>query len=190
MQSEDSLALLDVARRSIETGLRSAKPLEPDPGCFAPALRALGASFVTLHRNGELRGCTGGLEAWRPLVVDVAVHAFSSAFRDPRFPPLSAAELGGLDIELSILNPPEPLRFASEGELVDQLRPGVDGLVLEEGPLRGTFLPAVWEGLPEPREFLRQLKLKAGLPADYWSEGICVQRYTVESIPGRRERSP
>lgn len=174
--------LIEVARASIETGLRTGRPLAPDPLAYPEPLRAVRASFVTLHREGGLRGCIGGLVALRPLVADVAEHAFAAAFRDPRFPPLSAHELGGLDVHVSILSPLEPLAFASEEDLVAQLRPGVDGLVLEAAGRRGTFLPAVWEAVPEPREFLRELKRKAGLAPDFWSGAVRVQRYTVESV--------
>ena len=175
--------LLEVAGRAIEQSLHTGRPWLPDPESHAAALREMRATFVTLRRAGELRGCVGTLEAVRPLVVDVAHNAWAAAFRDPRFPPLETAERAGLDIHLSILCPAEPLDFGSEEDLLGQLRPGVDGLILEEGGCRGTFLPAVWEALPEPRAFLRELKRKAGLPADHWSDRIRARRYTVESLP-------
>lgn len=174
--------LLDVARRSIDHGVRVGAPLPVDPSEFAPELRATRATFITLHRNGQLRGCVGGLEPRLPLVADVAQSAFSAAFRDTRFAPVGAAELDDLHIHLSILSPLEPVIVRSEEELLEKLRPGVDGLVLSEGSLRGTFLPAVWERLPEPRQFLFELKRKAGLQGDYWSPRLEFQRYTVESI--------
>jgi AmmeMemoRadiSam system protein A len=175
--------LLVVAGRAIEQSLRTGTPWLPDPLGHAAALREKRATFVTLRREGELRGCVGTLEAVRPLVVDVAHNAWAAAFRDPRFPPLEAAECAGLDIHLSLLRPTEPLDFGSEEDLLGQLRPGVDGLILEEDGCRGTFLPGVWESLPEPRAFLRELKRKAGLPADHWSDRIRAHRYTVESLP-------
>jgi AmmeMemoRadiSam system protein A len=174
--------LLDVARESIRSGALRGRPLRPDPAAYPEPLRALRASFVTLDLEGALRGCMGGLEPVRPLVSDVAEHAFAAAFRDPRFPPLAAAELERVEVRLSILSPLEPLSFASEQELLSQLRPGVDGVLLEAGWQRGTFLPAVWEQLPDPREFLRHLKRKAGLAPDFWSAVVAVHRYTVESI--------
>jgi len=105
-----------------------------------------------------------------------------AAFRDPRFPPLAADEFDELDIHLSILTPAEPVSFTSEQELITQLQPGIDGLILEEGHRRGTFLPSVWEQLPEPQQFLRHLKQKAGLSPDYWSENIRISRYRTEMI--------
>ena len=132
--------------------------------------------------DGRLRGCVGSLQARLPLVADVAQSAFAAAFRDTRFAPLGPAEADDLDIHISILSPLEPLVVASEAELLETLRPGVDGLVLCEGALRGTFLPAVWERLPDPRQFVQELKRKAGLQGDYWSPTLELQRYTVESI--------
>ncbi|HDP90292.1 MAG TPA: AmmeMemoRadiSam system protein A [Thioalkalivibrio sp.] len=176
--------LVDIARRSIERGLHSGRALSPVLDDLPARLRAPGASFVTLKRHGELRGCIGTLEAYQPLALDVAAHAFDAAFRDPRFAPLSADELADLELDISILGTPEELVFQDEAGLVRQLRPGVDGLILQEGQRRGTFLPSVWEQLPDPAEFLRQLKRKAGLPADYWSDTLRVWRYGVEAVGG------
>jgi AmmeMemoRadiSam system protein A len=115
-------------------------------------------------------------------VEDVAHNAFAAAFRDPRFPALSAAELQELEIGISVLGPTESVSFGTEEELLGKLRPGIDGLVLQDGRHRGTFLPAVWESLPEPAEFLYHLRQKAGLPGDYWSETLQIERYTTESF--------
>ncbi len=174
--------LLDIARRSIAHGLEYGRPLAVDPAAHDPRLQAPGASFVTLHLGRELRGCIGSLEPHRPLVNDVAANAFAAAFQDPRFPPLAPDELGALHIYISVLGEATPMDFTSEEDLLRQLRPGIDGLILEADGHRGTFLPSVWESLPEPRQFLRQLKLKAGLPPDYWSDRLRVLRYTTESF--------
>jgi AmmeMemoRadiSam system protein A len=174
--------LLEVARNSIEHGLREGRPLAVDPGTYASRLRAPGAAFVTLHERGALRGCIGHLEAIGPLVRDVAENAFAAAFRDPRFPPLQTHELDQLEIEISVLTEPEPLDCASEVELLRQIVPGRDGLILAEGASRGTFLPTVWESLPSPQDFIRHLKVKAGLRPDHWSEAIRVWRYHTESF--------
>jgi len=174
---------LDIARRSIAHGLEQRTPLPVDPAAYDERLRAPGASFVTLHLGDELRGCIGSLEARRPLVSDVACNAYAAAFQDPRFPPLSRDELPALRIHISVLSEATPLHFISENDLLRQLRPGVDGLILEEGEShRSTFLPSVWSSLPDPRQFLQQLKLKAGLPPDYWSDSLRVLRYTTESF--------
>ena len=174
--------LLDLARSSIRHGLSHHRPKPVELLDFPAALRAPRAVFVTLSSDGQLRGCIGHLEACQALVQDVAENAFSAAFRDPRFPPLGADELAGLEIHISVLSPPEPLPVASEADLLRQIRPGVDGLILEDRGHRGTFLPAVWESLTVPEQFLAHLKQKAGLPPDYWSDTIRVARYTAEAF--------
>ncbi|MCF7988118.1 MAG: AmmeMemoRadiSam system protein A [Methylovulum sp.] len=174
--------LLDIARASIQHGLTTGKPISIKVTDYPEALTALRASFVTLQKHQQLRGCIGMLEAMRPLVTDVAENAFAAAFNDPRFPALRASELGELEIQISILSPAEPITFHSEHDLLSQLKPGVDGLILQEGHQRGTFLPSVWESLPEPEQFLRHLKHKAGLPFDYWSDSLRVYRYQTDKI--------
>lgn len=172
--------LLKLARASIQEGLKSGHPPRLDLQQCEPALTQKTASFVTLELDGQLRGCIGMLEAARPLAVDIAENAFAAAFRDPRFPPLSAEEYAALDVHISILSPAEAITFVSEADLVAQLHPGIDGLILQEGSRRGTFLPSVWEQLPNPTQFLRHLKQKAGLPADYWSDTLKIFRYRTE----------
>jgi AmmeMemoRadiSam system protein A len=174
--------LKDIARRSIAQGVRTGRPLAVDPDEFPPALRAKHASFVTLRRNGQLRGCIGTLEGDAPLVVGIAENAFKAAFRDPRFPPLDEGDLPEIEIHISILSPLERVEVSSERDLLAKLRPGVDGAVLREGLQQGTFLPSVWEDLPDAVQFVRQLKRKAGLSAEYWSDTLEVWRYTAESI--------
>ena len=174
--------LLSLARTAIAFGLTQGRPPPIDPTSYEPSLRAEGAAFVTLLLAGRLRGCIGHLEAIQPLVRDVAENAFAAAFRDPRFPPLREYELDSLRIEISVLTPATPLRFGSEAELIDQIEPGKDGLILEEGLARGTLLPSVWASLPERTDFLAHLKRKAGLPPDYWSDRLKVSRYRTESF--------
>jgi uncharacterized protein len=181
--------LLGVAAGSIEHGLNQGSPLEPDPHDYPVALQAERASFVTLHIAGALRGCIGVLDAVRPLVLDVAHNAFAAAFQDPRFPPLTRAELPHLEIHISILTPPQPMRFSSEADLLGQIRPGIDGLILEDRGRRGTFLPSVWEQLPDPAEFLEHLRHKAGLPWGHWSDTLAVSRYTAESFGASTEET-
>jgi uncharacterized protein len=174
--------LLGVAGASIEHGLAYGGPLRLSLGDYPEPLRAPGACFVTLRRQGALRGCIGSLEPRRPLVVDVAENAHAAAFGDPRFPPLARHERIDLEIHLSVLTPLEPLPAASEAELLAALRPGVDGLVLREGERRATFLPAVWGELPDPRSFLGHLRRKAGLGEDHWSPTLRFWRYRVEDL--------
>lgn len=174
--------LLDLAKSSIQHGLQTGSPLKINLTKYPAELTEQRATFVTLHRHLQLRGCIGMLEAARPLAEDIAENAFSAAFKDPRFPPLAAHELTDLEIHLSILTLAEPVSFTSEQDLLEQLQPDIDGLILEEGFRRGTFLPSVWESLPEPEQFLRHLKQKAGLAPDYWSINIRIYRYRTEMI--------
>lgn len=176
--STDSLGhtLLTIARNAAgkKFGL-DARVVAPHPD-----LAKLAATFVTLTQNELLRGCIGSLEAHRPLSMDVAANAIAAAFHDPRFPSLQQAELERTRVEVSLLDTPEPLSFANESEVLEQLRPGIDGLILDCGSGRATFLPQVWESLPTPRLFLQNLKRKAGLPANFWSPYLKLARYGVQ----------
>ena len=186
MKDEHQSLLLQVARDAISQALE--KSAVPRRSLFQgleniPELKEERATFVTLTIGGALRGCIGMLEACRPLVEDVAENARAAAFSDPRFAPLSKDEFEKTEIHISVLSPPEEMVFSSEADLIAQIRPGVDGLILQEGGRRGTFLPSVWEELPEVELFLMHLKMKAGLPNTYWSDTLRVSRYTAEYFP-------
>lgn len=183
LTADDKDLLLRVASDSIRHGFKDGSPLPVRVEDFPESLRPERATFVTLQKAGQLRGCIGMLEACRPLVADVAENAFAAAFEDPRFPPLAPLELDGLDIHVSILSPPEPMSVQDEADLLRQLRPGIDGLIIEDGPRRATFLPSVWEELPDPAAFLQHLKRKAGFRPDHWSRSFRASRYTAESAP-------
>jgi len=170
--------LLTLARNAIAS--RFGQPAQPFEDSHAPELEALGATFVTLTQHGQLRGCIGSLEAHRPLGDDLLENARAAAFRDPRFAPLTADELGRTRVEVSILSKSTPIDFKDEADLMRQLRPGVDGIILEYGRHRATFLPQVWEQLPDARGFMAHLKQKAGLAADFWSNDMRISRYTVD----------
>ncbi len=174
--------LFDVAERSIAKRVSTGGHLEIDPLAYPASLREHRATFVTLRIHGKLRGCMGSLNVSDPLVVDVALNAAAAASRDPRFPHVTAEEVPHLDIHLSILSRAEPIAASSEEELIRAIRVGIDGLILHEGSRRSTLLPAVWENVGSPREFLAHLKHKAGLPANYWSDTIRFDRYTAESL--------
>ncbi|NOT11774.1 MAG: AmmeMemoRadiSam system protein A [Methylococcaceae bacterium] len=178
----DQQQLLDLAKRSIEQGLKTGKPLAIHLSDYPADLLEQRATFVTLNINKQLRGCMGKLEAVKPLAEDIAENAFSAAFRDPRFPALTTDEFNNLEIHLSILTAAEPVFFATEQDLLSKLKPHSDGLILQEGHKRATFLPSVWETLPKPEQFLRHLKQKAGLNPDYWSDDIKIYRYHTEMI--------
>jgi len=179
---EQKQLLLTLARDSIQSGLHHGKPARVNVQQYDKTLQEHRACFVTLHIAGQLRGCIGNLQARQPLVTDVSENAFAAAFRDPRFNLLQESEFGKLQLSISVLTPSTPVMFGSEADLINQIRPGIDGLILEEHGNRGTFLPSVWEQLPDPDQFLRHLKQKAGLMPDYWSDSIKIRRYQTESF--------
>jgi AmmeMemoRadiSam system protein A len=180
--ADEQESLLLIAYQSIRSGLDTRRAAEIDVAAYPPRLSAKRASFVTLQAAGKLRGCIGSLEPRMSLVADVSHNAYAAAFRDPRFPPLRTDEISTLSVQVSVLSVPTLLDFESPSTLLAQLRPGIDGLILQERALRSTFLPSVWESLPDPERFLEHLKLKAGLPVDYWSTSIRFWRYTTESF--------
>lgn len=182
LEKQDRQKLLEIARASILNGLEEGRALRVRPDEYAEPLRVIRASFVTLRQQGDLRGCIGHLEAFQPVVKDVADNAWAAAFRDPRFVPLRAEEFERLDIHISLLTPPEPMLFQSEADLLQQIRPGQDGLTLQDGIARGTFLPSVWDSLPRVEDFWMHLKRKAGLPKHHWSPTLRVFRYEAESF--------
>jgi len=170
--------LLRLARDTIgqELGLGTAQHPPHAP------LDAPGATFVTLMRQGELRGCIGTVSAFRSLREDVCANAVAAAFRDPRFLPLVDAEFLDVCVEVSLLDAPQPLSVVDERDALAQLRPHVDGVVLQCGRHRATFLPQVWHQLPHPADFLDALKRKAGLPARYWGDDVRLSRYEVRKF--------
>lgn len=168
--------LLTLARNAIASRFGLPGNSAPD----LPELHQPGAVFVTLTQHDNLRGCIGSLEAWRPLLKDVQENALAAAFRDPRFEPLSLNELPITRVEVSLLTPAEPMSFTSETDALAQLRPEIDGVIFTAGSRRSTFLPQVWEQLPDPAMFLAHLKQKAGLTADYWGPNVQLERYQVK----------
>lgn len=169
--------LLRIARDSIEYGVDHDKPVPVDLDGLPVAMAEPAATFTTLRLDNKLRGCCGTLEAAQPLAMDVAHTAFLAAFRDLRFKPLVRDEAGSVRLEVSVLSPMEEIQVKDEVDLLNNLVPGTDGLVIVEGGRRATFLPKVWESLPEPARFLAALKTKCGLPENYWSERLEFLRY-------------
>ncbi len=167
--------LLPIARAAIAREFGQALAVDET----ADWLHEPGASFVTLTQHGQLRGCIGSLEAHRSLLADVKANARAAAFHDPRFPPLAETELGRTEIEVSLLSPMQDMVFGSERDALAQLRPGMDGIALAYGHFHSTFLPQVWEQLPDPADFMAHLKQKAGLPSNFWDQDIKLSRYTV-----------
>ena len=188
LTSSEQTLLLEIARGAIYAGLRGEDKAVPDGHELTPALHVERGVFVTLTRRASLRGCIGTIHPSGPLAAAVADSAYNAAFRDPRFPELRLEEVAETSIEISVLTPVEPLAATSREDLLAQLQPGADGLLLQDGPYRSTFLPKVWEQLPEPDDFLTQLLAKAGRPADHWSPSLRVHRYqtvTFGDAPAR-----
>lgn len=191
LTQEEKNYLLKLARMAIETVVRQRRlpPLNLDQ--VPPRLRQPGAAFVTLTEEGELRGCIGGLEATQSLAEDVWGHAAAAAVEDFRFPPVRQDELDRLEIEISRLTEPQPLIYDGPLDLIQKLRPGVDGVVLRDGIRRATFLPQVWEKLPDPVEFLDQLCMKMGVPRSTWrTRKLEVLTYQVEQFQEEPREKP
>jgi AmmeMemoRadiSam system protein B/AmmeMemoRadiSam system protein A len=177
--------LLSLARAGIAIGFDTGQPGQINAGVgLPPLLSAPGAAFVTLRRLGQLRGCIGSFAASRPLALDVVQHAFNAAFRDWRFPPVHLLELPTMDLSVSVLTPPVPMQFASEADLLAQLRPGVDGLIIADAGHRALYLPSVWDEIRDRRHFLITLKRKAGLRDDHFSPGFTAHRFRTIEVKG------
>jgi AmmeMemoRadiSam system protein A len=172
--------LVDVATRSVEYAVHVRHGWHPNPDQYSPGLQQPGAAFVTLRRDGRLRGCIGQLVSAEPLVNCVADRARAAALDDPRFPPVTPAELPFLEVEVSVLSDPEPFDVGGYDDLLRTVRPGADGLVVEAGSHRATLLPAVWDDLPSPTEFVEALWRKAGLRPGEWPNGIRMSSYTAQ----------
>ncbi len=179
---EEKALILDTAAKSIRYFWEHKKEMPVDPEDFPTALREKRATFVTLKKRTDLRGCIGSIVATRPLISDVAHNAYAAAFQDSRFLPLTPEEWSVLHLSVSILTEPVPFSFSNEESFYTQLVPGRDGLILRDGFRSATFLPSVWESLPEPRSFVYHLKRKAGIPEDKPMEKITVLRYYALEI--------
>lgn len=175
LNTERGSVLLPIARATIAAALGRVHQADEQ----ALWLQEQGACFVTLTQEGELRGCIGTLEAHRTLLQDVKANAHAAAFRDPRFPALTATELDKTQVEISLLSVMQPMQFSGERDALAQLQPNVHGVVFEFGRHRSTFLPQVWEQLPDVVEFMAHLKHKAGLPPDFWADEVRLSIYTV-----------
>lgn len=183
--------LIQLACESIVFGLNTGNAAQlVANGPLPPLLAEPGAAFVTLRLRGALRGCIGSAVATRPLALDVVQQAFNAAFRDPRFPRLAPEELAGLALSVSVLTPPLPMTFADEEDLLAQLRPGLDGLIIRDVGRGALFLPSVWEEIGHPRHFLAALKQKAGLGARHFSSSFTAQRFRSIEVKGTFDPPP
>ena len=175
--------LLEAVRRGLEHAAATGKALAVDAGEYPMPLRALRATFVTLTQAGELRGCIGSILPHQPLIADVVQNCFRAATQDPRFGAISRSEVGRTDVSISILSHPRPMAFRGTADLIAQLRPHVDGLILTDGDRQSLFLPKVWEMLPDPALFVAHLKQKGGMAADHDSPTLQAYRFTTETFP-------
>ena len=185
LRDSDRTRLLEAARASLAFGADNGRPMRAKLGSgLSPSLTAMRASFITVKIADRLRGCWGSVRAQQPLLLDVVANAYKAGFEDPRFGPLTKQGIAGADLGISVLSTPRPIDFADEDALLRQLRPDRDGLILQDGDRRGLFLPSVWEHIPKAAQFVRQLKRKAGLAPDHWSDSLRVFRFTAESFSG------
>lgn len=183
LNTEECNLLLKLARQALEFSVRGDPLPEIHLEELPPKLAKNGATFVTLTKAGSLRGCIGTLEPYRPLAIDVQQHTIAAAFNDYRFPNVSLDELSAIEIEISCLTEPKQLRYDSPEKLPEIVRPGVDGVVFRAGSRRATFLPQVWEKLPDAEIFLNQLSIKMGAPPDFWRSGkLIVETYQVQEF--------
>ena len=182
LDPQDADALLGIAVRAVDEPLLSGHRWLPDESGLSATLARPGACFVTLRRDGGLLGCIGSLIAHRALGIDVASNAAAAAFDDPRLPTVTTDDLIGMDVHVSVLGPLEPVLVASREELTAALRPGVDGLLVEDDRHRGTFLPSVWDQIGDPADYLDALWAKAGLRPGEWHRGLTVSRYEVDEV--------
>jgi AmmeMemoRadiSam system protein A len=183
LTSDEKKILLREARAALEHGVRGEKQPPLDMESLPPRLREVGASFITLTIQGNLRGCIGALEPYQPLAQDVREHAVAAALEDPRFPPVTPNELGQIEIEISRLALPKRLAYTDPEDLLAKLRPQVDGVILRDDFRRATFLPQVWEELPDRSEFLDRLCYKMGAAPDTWRhKALEVSIYQVEEF--------
>lgn len=183
LNSEEKQFLLKIARQSMENAVKGLPLPELELEAMTDTLKEIGASFVTLTIKGDLRGCIGALEAYQPLAIDVQDHAVAAALEDYRFPQVRVEELKMIDIEVSRLTPPVQVIYQESGELLNLLRPGVDGVILRDGRQRATFLPQVWEKIPGAASFLNQLCMKMGAMPDTWrKKHLDVLTYQVEEF--------
>jgi MEMO1 family protein len=183
--------LLQLAAASIKRGITHQTPAKLDIESFPESLRQYGACFVTIEKDGgNLRGCIGSLQPHQSLAKDVADNAYKAGFADPRFPPLQKEELKDLSLHISVLSPSFPIKFTSEADLLEQLRPHVDGLIIQDGNQRALFLPSVWEKIGNKKQFLTHLKIKAGLSADHWSDSFQAWRFITEGIHSEQLDEP
>ena len=179
--------LIRIAAQTVAYSIKNGHPPALDIASFPQELQEKRATFVTLNKNGNLRGCIGTVQAYQALIADVVENAFKAAMKDTRFLPIEIEEASELEISISLLSPFEKMTFSDEADFMNQLRPKVDGLVISDQGKRSLFLPQVWDKIPEKLEFVSQLKQKAGLPSNYWGDALQAWRFTAISVKSSME---
>ena len=187
MLNREGSRIIRIAAQSVAYSIRNGIPPKVDTSSFPPELQKNRATFVTLNKSGRLRGCIGTVQAYQPLIADIVENAFKAAMKDPRFSPIEIEEASELEISISLLSPFEKMSFSDEEDFMHQLRPKLDGLIISDQEKRSLFLPQVWDSIPEKLEFIRQLKQKAGLPSNYWSDTFQAWRFTAISVKSSTE---
>ncbi len=190
LTEQEQKILLDIARSAIQSTIKGSQPVPMeevlekfDLKYIPPQLQKDGATFVTITKDEELRGCIGTLEAYQPLFEDVREHAIAAATQDYRFSPIGIEELSQIKIEISYLSEPEDFNYKDSQELLEKVRPNIDGVTFIDGQRRATFLPQVWDKLPNKEAFFDHLCLKMGVPINTWRKGkLLVQIYQVEEF--------
>ena len=183
LTDDERAYLLALARKSIDNYLKHTSLPSLQKEAMSKNLREQGASFITLTYKGYLRGCVGALDPYQSLAEDVREHAIAAAFQDFRFPPVQSNEMKDISIEISYLTQPKLLSYENSDDLLQKIRPEIDGVVIQDGVRRATFLPQVWEKILDPSAFMNQLSLKLGVPADFWRTGdLTVETYQVQEF--------
>lgn len=182
MLQKEGARIFRAAAQSVGYAIKNGKAPKVDISTFPAVLQEERATFITINKNGQLRGCIGTIQAHQPLIADVVENAYKAAMKDPRFPPIQEDETPSLELSISLLSPMAAMSFSDEANFMDQVRPKIDGLIIADQGKRSVFLPQVWESIPDPVEFVRRLKQKAGLPADHWSASFQAWRFTAISL--------
>ena len=190
MLQQEGARIFRAAAQSVGYAVKNGKPPKVDISSFPSVLQETRATFITLNKSGQLRGCIGTIQAHQPLIADVVENAYKAAMKDPRFPPVQEDELSDIELSISLLSPFTEMSFTDEADFMRKVRPKIDGLIIADQGKRSVFLPQVWEGIPDTATFVSRLKQKAGLAADHWSDSFQAWRFTAISLKAASKANP